>query len=68
MLFRSSIVGGLFSSVSEVLADSVSPAITVPVGFQDVFLESGTPADIKMKYGLSGDQIFQRVESVLSVF
>lgn len=63
-----SIVGGLFSSVSEVLADSVSSAITVPVGFQDVFLESGTPADIKMKYGLSGDQIFQRVESVLSVF
>lgn len=61
-----SIIGGLHSSVSEVLARLAFHAPLRAVGFADAFTESGTPADIKKKYGLSGEAILHAVQEVLT--
>jgi len=50
------IIGGLGSAVAEVLCES-APAPLVRVGIQDTFGESGTPAELMHKYGLSAEHI-----------
>lgn len=56
-----SIIGGLYGSISEILASVPHSAKVSAVGFKDTFLESGSSVDIKKKYGLSGGQICKKV-------
>lgn len=52
-----SIIGGLYSAVSECLADKKHKAAIKAVGFQDEFTESGASEDIKEKYQVTGQKI-----------
>lgn len=61
-----SVIGGLYSSVAEVLSAFREHAVLCSVGFLDVFTESGTPSDIKKKYGLSGEAILDTVKMALT--
>ena len=58
-----SIVGGLGSAVCDVLAGA-APAIVNRIGINDVFLESGSPPELRAKYGLTADAIAARVREV----
>ena len=51
-----SIIGGLGSAVAEVLAEKASARL-VRVGVKDTFGESGKPADLLKKYGLTAADI-----------
>ena len=51
-----SIIGGLGSAVAEVLAEKASARL-VRVGVKDTFGESGKPADLLKKYGLTASDI-----------
>ena len=51
-----SIIGGLGSTVSEILSDE-NPTLLKRIGLNDVFPESGVPAELWEKYGLSSDRI-----------
>lgn len=51
-----SIIGGLGSAVAEALADSC-PAPLERVGTMDTFGESGRPAELMAKYGLTAEHI-----------
>ena len=55
-----SIVGGLGSVVSEVLSENY-PSKVVRIGLNDIFPESAPPKDLYEKYGLSSEQIVNRV-------
>ena len=55
-----SIIGGLGSSVAEVLCDS-HPAKLIRIGLNDVFPESAPPVDLWEKYGLTASKIADRV-------
>lgn len=57
-----SIIGGLGSAVSELLA-TVNPVKQIFIGVNDCFGESGTPAELFRKYGLSAEKIAERIES-----
>jgi transketolase len=58
-----SIVGGLGSAVAEVLAGA-APAVLHRIGTNDVFLESGSPPELRAKYGLTAGAIAARVRQV----
>jgi transketolase len=58
-----SIVGGLGSAVAEVLAGA-APALLHRIGTNDVFLESGSPPELREKYGLTAGAIAARVRQV----
>ena len=58
-----SIVGGLGSAVAEVLADA-APTVLHRIGTNDVFLESGSPPELREKYGLTAGAIAARVRQV----
>jgi transketolase len=51
-----SIIGGLGSAVAEALCDSICAPLE-RVGTKDTFGESGKPADLMVKYGLTADDI-----------
>jgi len=51
-----SIIGGLGSAVAEALCDSTCVPLE-RVGTKDTFGESGKPADLMVKYGLTADDI-----------
>ena len=55
-----SIIGGLGSAVSEVLTEHC-PSRLVRIGLDDMFPESAAPNDLYEKYGLSSNQIVNRV-------
>lgn len=55
-----SVIGGLGSAVAEVLSKK-APRKVVMVGMLDVFGESGKPAQLLEKYGLSADDIVKAV-------
>ena len=57
-----SIIGGLYSTIVELLAQEKYKAVVRPVGFHDIFMESGNESDIKEKYGLSGNEILKIYE------
>lgn len=59
-----SIIGGLGSAVAEVLVENC-PVPMERVGVKDVFGESGTPADLLAKFGLTADQLVEAVERVV---
>ena len=56
-----SVLGGLFSSISECLAGKKYRAIVKAVGFEDTFTESGSSRDIKEKYGLTAEHIAEAI-------
>ncbi len=60
-----SIIGGLGSAVSEVLAEEC-PTILKRVGIKDVFGESGNPNDLLEKYGLTYKYIINSVKEVIA--
>ena len=51
-----SIIGGLGSAVSEVVSEDC-PVVVKKVGVKDTFGESGTPAELLKKYGLTAEDI-----------
>ena len=59
-----SVVGGLGSAVSEVVCES-NPVIVKKVGINDTFGESGTPADLLLKYGLNSSNIIEKVKEAI---
>ncbi|SHH48710.1 transketolase family protein [Tepidibacter thalassicus] len=59
------IIGGLGSAVSEVLAENC-PVPMKRVGVKDTFGESGTPAELLEKYGLTADEIVKAVKEVIN--
>ena len=60
-----SVIGGLGSAVAEVLSEE-SPTRMRMVGVRDKFGESGSPADIMEKMGLTAAAIATRVEELVS--
>lgn len=63
-----SVIGGLFSAVAETLAASRNTAPVapiVPVAVMDTFGESGTPAELMVKYQLNAARIVELAEEVL---
>ncbi len=59
-----SIVGGLGSAVSEVVCES-HPVKVKMVGMNDCFGESGTPAELLEKYGLTAKNIVEKVKEAI---
>ncbi len=60
-----SIVGGLGSAVAEVLAEKASARL-VRVGVKDTFGESGKPADLLKKYGLTAADIVAAAKQAIA--
>ncbi|MBI5701334.1 transketolase family protein [Candidatus Saganbacteria bacterium] len=60
-----SIIGGLGSAVVEVLCETY-PVPVVRVGVKDTFGESGKPAELLVKYGLTPQDIVAAVKSVIT--
>jgi transketolase len=59
-----SIIGGLGSAVTEVLAETY-PVPVLRVGIQDHFGESGTPADLLEKYELTPQALVRSAKEVM---
>ncbi|UCF12244.1 MAG: transketolase family protein [Thermoplasmatales archaeon] len=60
-----SVIGGLGSAVSEILAEKGCSCKFRRMGIQDMFCESGEPKDLFTKYGLSADHIAKTVKELL---
>lgn len=60
---EASVIGGLGSAVAEVLAKNC-PTKQAFVGIQDTFGESGSPAELLKKYGLTAEHIVKAVKSL----
>jgi transketolase len=56
-----SIIGGLGSSVAEVIAEENIEGKLNRIGVNDIFPESGVPSDLYEKYGLSANKIKERI-------
>lgn len=61
-----SIINGLGSAVAEVLAENL-PSPLIRVGIKDTFGESGKPAELLQKYGLTEQDIIGAVKRVRQV-
>ncbi len=59
-----SVVGGLGSAVSEVVSEEC-PVIVKKVGVNDIFGESGTPAELLEKHGLTAKNLVKIVKETL---
>lgn len=60
---EATVMGGLGSAVAETLARNC-PTKQAFVGIQDTFGESGSPADLLKKYGLTADDIVKAAKSL----
>ena len=60
------IIGGLGSAVSEVVSENY-PVPVLRVGIKDVFGESGKPADLLEKYGLTANEIVKTVKKAMTI-
>jgi transketolase len=60
-----SIIGGLGSSVAEVIAEEGIHSKLHRIGLNDTFPESGAPSDLYEKYGLSASKIRKRISNEL---
>ena len=58
------IIGGLGSAVAEVLSENY-PCIMKRIGMRDCYAESGKPAELYEKYGLSSSNIIKTVKQFL---
>jgi len=61
-----SIIGGLGSSVCEVLSEN-QPTPVIRVGIKDTFGESGKPAELLKAYGLTADDIVKAVKKGITL-
>lgn len=59
------IIGGLGSAVAEVLSENM-PVLLKRIGVEDTFGESGKPAELLEKYGLTHDKIFKTAIEMLA--
>lgn len=59
-----SIIGGLGSAVSEVVCEN-APVPVKKIGIEDVFGQSGKPADLLKIYGLTKENIVAKAEAML---
>lgn len=59
-----SVIGGLFSAVSEVLVQN-HPAPVLPIGMNDCFGQSGPAAQLLAKYGLDAEGIYKKTKDFL---
>ena len=59
-----SIIGGLGSAVSEVVCEEC-PVPVLKVGVKDVFGESGKPNELLVKYGLTSNDIVEKVKKAI---
>lgn len=55
------ITGGLFSEISEIIAQSGKNIKVVPVGLPDKFVEQDTQSGQRDEYGLSSNKIYEKV-------
>jgi len=60
-----SIIGGLGSSISEIIAENNMNSKLIRIGLNDIFPESGKPDDLYDKYGLSSGKIRERIINAL---
>ena len=60
-----SIIGGLGSAISEVVSEEC-PVVVKKVGVKDTFGESGTPAELLKKYGLTAEDIVNSVKEAIA--
>jgi transketolase len=60
-----SIIGGLGTIVSEVMAEKGVGIPLTRIGLKDIFPESGTPEDLYEKYGLSANQIRETIINIM---
>lgn len=60
------VIGGLGSAVSEVVSENY-PVPVLRVGIKDVFGESGKPADLLEKYGLTANEIVKTVKKAMTI-
>ena len=60
-----SIIGGLGSAVNEVVSEEC-PVVVKKVGVKDTFGESGTPAELLKKYGLTAEDIVNSVKEAIA--
>ena len=60
-----SIIGGLGSAVCEVVSEEC-PVVVKKVGVKDSFGESGTPAELLNKYGLTANDIVKAVKEAIN--
>ena len=61
-----SVIGGLGSAVSEVLSEEI-PVPVLKVGVKDVFGESGLPDQLLKAYGLTSDNVVEKVKKAISL-
>ena len=61
-----SIIGGLGSSVSEILAENRCSCNFKRMGIRDKFCESGEPSELFEKYGLSVNHIIETVKQLIN--
>lgn len=59
------IIGGLGSAVADVLVEGVYAPL-VKVGVKDTFGESGTPAELLEKYGLTASEIYKAAKKAIN--
>ncbi|MEF9952544.1 MAG: transketolase family protein [Clostridium sp.] len=59
------IIGGLGSAVAEAVSEEV-PAIVRKIGVNDTFGESGKPAELLVKYGLTTENIIEKAKELAS--
>ncbi|MEF9953280.1 MAG: transketolase family protein [Clostridium sp.] len=60
-----SIIGGLGSAVCEVVSEN-APSLVRKIGVNDTFGESGKPAELLVKYGLTTENIIAKVKEIVS--
>ena len=63
-----SIIGGLGSSIAEILAESVCDSILIRIGLNDIFPESGPPDELYEKYGLSSKKIKEKISNIYEFY
>lgn len=61
-----SIIGGLGSAISEILAENNCGCQFKRMGVKDIFCESGDPKQLLKKYGLDADHIASSVKKMLA--
>ena len=58
-----SVIGGLFSAISEVKAKTDISTPLYPIGVNDAFGESGKAKDVLEKYGLTASKIIEKIKN-----
>ena len=59
------VIGGIGSAISEVVSENY-PDLVKKIGINDVFGQSGTPDELMKEYGLTVDNIVEKVKDAIS--